>query len=69
MDLEGPVSVDNDEDTVNVPDVPEVLSEEEISILKQHFVQPDVLKEEVMLQNFIVAKSFVHNAAVSLESE
>ena len=45
-------------------DVPDVLSEEEIGILKQHFVQPDVAKEDVMLQNFMVAKLLVHGATV-----
>ena len=64
--MDGPVSVDDDVEAVVIPEVPGVLSEEEIEILKRHFVQPDVLKEEIMLQNFIVAKSFVHNAAIAI---
>ena len=64
--MDGPVSVDNDVEAVVIPEVPGVLSEEEIEILKRHFVQPDVLKEKIMLQNFIVAKSFVHNAAIAI---
>ena len=47
-DLQGPVSIDNDMETVVVPDVPGVLSVEEISLLKHHFVQPNVLKKEVV---------------------
>ena len=52
-DLSGPVSVDNDKEGVVIQKVPDVLSEEEISLLKQHFVQPDMAKEEIMLQNYI----------------
>ena len=63
-DLSGPVSVDNEEGVV-VQEVPNVLSEEEISLLKQQFVQPDMVKEEIMLQNYMVAKSFVHSATAT----
>ena len=62
-DLSGPVSVDNEEGVV-VQEVPNVLSEE-ISLLKQQFVQPDMVKEEIMLQNYMVAKSFVHSASAT----
>ena len=43
----------NDKEGVVIQKVPDVLSEEEISLLKQHFVQPDVAKQEIMLQNYI----------------
>ena len=66
-DLSGPISVDNDEEGVVVQEVPDVLSEEESSLLKQHFVQPDMAKEEIMLQNYMVAKSFVHSATATDE--
>ena len=64
-DLSGPVSIDNDEEGVVIQEVPDVLSEEEISLLKQHFVEPDMVKEEIMLQNYMVAKSFVHSATAT----
>ena len=34
-------------------------------MLKQHFVQPDAVREEVMLQNYMVAKSYVHSATAN----
>lgn len=64
-DLSGPVSIDSDEEGVSIQQVPDVLSEEEIGLLKQHFVQPDIVKEDIMLQNYMVAKSFVHSAAAT----
>lgn len=54
-DLSGPVSIDDDEEGVVIQDVTEILSEDEISLLRQHFVQPDMVKE-IMLQNYMVAK-------------
>ena len=65
-DLNGPVSIDNDEEGVVIQKVPDVLSEEEVTLLKQHFIQPDVLREEIMLQNYMVAKSFVHSATITV---
>lgn len=45
--------------------VPEVFSEDEIGLLKEHLLQADIVKEDIMLQNFMVAKSFVHSASNS----
>lgn len=37
----------------------DILSEEEKTILKQHLIQPTVLKEDKMLQNYVIVKSYV----------
>ena len=61
MDCEGPVSLDDD-NTVVVEDPPHVLNEEGSDILRQEIGQADVVTEDWMMQSFIIAKVFIHEA-------
>lgn len=59
-DWDGPVPVDAEE--VRVASLSEFLSSAEKETLSQHLAHPEVLTEEMMIQNFTVAKTFVHSA-------
>ena len=41
MDFEGPVPLDEDENAVVVEELPQFLSEEEMTTLRRHISQPD----------------------------
>ena len=58
-DFEGPVPVDDEENTVEVEDIAGYLSDEEKEALQQHFVEPNALKEDKMLLNYVIAKTYI----------
>ena len=59
IDVEGPVPLD-DESTIVVDELPNVLSEEERAMLRRHIVQPDSLSAEWMIENYSVTRYVVH---------
>ena len=61
IDWLGPVSTDED-NTVNVREIPNYLSEDEMQIVQQHLTLSDGLTEENMLHSFTIAKQCVYHA-------
>lgn len=51
-----------DEQTVTVDNLPNILSDEERATLRQQLTHSDTLTEEWMVHSFTVAKVFVHAA-------
>jgi len=52
----------NDEHTVILDDLPNILSDNERATLNQQIGHSDTLKEEWMIHSFTIAKVFVHSA-------
>ena len=64
IDWAGPVPTDEDDNTVTVDDLPDILSETEKDILRQHISDQGTctLTEECMIRSFTIAKVFIHAA-------
>ena len=59
-DWEGPVPLQDDEATVSVEELPELLSEVQQSTLRDLIPYQDQLSDDWMIHSFSVAKLFVH---------
>lgn len=59
-DWEGPVPLQDDEATVSVEELPELLSEVQRSTLRDLIPHQDQLTDDWMINSFSVAKLFVH---------
>ena len=65
IDFEGPVPLDEDENAVVVEELPQFLSQEEMTTLRQHIPQPDSVNEEWMIQSYAITRSVIHSLSDS----
>lgn len=65
IDFEGPVPLDEDENTVSVEELPQFLSQEEMTLLRQHISQPESVNDEWMIQSYAITRLIIHSLSDS----
>jgi hypothetical protein len=60
-DYSGPVSTDEEINAVVVEELPHLLTEDKRHLLKQQLNSPDIITQEVLLNDYAIAKLFIQH--------